>query len=279
MNFLLSGSILASSSSVATEWPSPGTILFQVGLILFFVLLNGFFVAAEFALVRVRASQLEEALKEGKNDSATRLAKRMTQDLNSYLSAGQLGITLASLAIGFLGEPVVARLIQPLFAMMGIQLSDGWVLGISIGFAYAVVTFLHITIGEQVPKTLAIRRALGTARFCAGPLRIFFIVFRPFIWLLNVASNWILKVIFRVDPVSEHEGAHSPEELAHLFAESERSDVVTTTEKEILENTLALNDRFVREVVTPRNDVACIDVRKSFKENLEAAIRAMKQKK
>ncbi|MEM0897240.1 MAG: hemolysin family protein [Verrucomicrobiota bacterium] len=274
MNLAALSLFLANASSLATEWPSAGTIVFQVGLILFVLLLNAFFVAAEISLVRLRAGQLEEALKEEKNKEATLLVKKMTKDLGRYLSASQLGITLTSLALGFLGEPFLARLLQPLFTLWGIEISTGWMRVISILIALLILGFLHITIGEQIPKTVARRRTLGTSRFCARPLKLFYFIGRPAIFFADAFSKWVLKVLFRLEPSSGQEAMHSDLDLAHLFEESAKSEVVTDTEKEILENAIALNDRFVRDVVTPRNDVVCIDTKKSFKENVENAIRS-----
>ncbi len=264
--------ILASASGgeVATEWDSPASILFQLAIILFFVLLNGFFVAAEFALVKVRPSQLDEEAEAG--SKGAKLARHMTDDLNAYLSAGQLGITLASLALGFLGEGFVASLIEPAFGKMGLAISEGWVRGISIGIAYTVVTFLHITLGEQLPKTLAIRRAVGTATFSSRPLHIFHQVFRPFIWLLNTSSNKLLKWIFRIDHVDEHEMVHTAEELAMLVHASERKFEVTATERDILINALELNELVVRDIMTPRSAVIGLDVEDTFEENWTRAV-------
>lgn len=265
--------LLASASAhgeVATEWDDIGTILFQMGVILFFVFLNGFFVAAEFALVKVRTSQLDEEILKGRRGAVR--ARGLVADLNRYLSAGQLGITLASLALGFLGEGFVARLIQPLFTVWNIDLSEGWVRGISIGIAYSAVTFLHITLGEQVPKTLAIRKALGTAQFSSGPLYFFAVAFKPFIWLLNVCSEKMLKWIFKIDPIDEHGNVHSSDELALLVTESGERSEVTMTERDILINALELNDLVVRDIMTPRSEVVCLDIEDSFEENLKKAV-------
>ena len=270
---LLSLDVLLASAphgEVAKEWDSPVSILFQLGVILFFVFLNGFFVAAEFALVKVRASQLDEEIIRGKRGAAR--ARQLVADMNRYLSAGQLGITLASLALGFLGEGFVARLIQPFFVVWEIDISEGWIRGISIGIAYSVVTFLHITLGEQVPKTLAIRRALGTSKFSSGPLHLFATLFKPFIWLLNVCSEKMLKWIFRIDPVDEHGSVHSADEIAMLVTESEESSEMTRTERDILINALELNDLNVRDIMTPRNEVISLDIEDSFEENLKKAV-------
>src|SRR5687767_8756534 len=152
------------------------------------ILANGFFVAAEFSLVRTRKARIEELAKEG--DKRANVVLHILDDLSEYLSACQLGITLASLGIGFLGEPAIADLIEPLF---GDAISHGLAVAISIGLAYVLVTSLHITVGEQVPKIWSIVKAEPVALRIARPLVIFDKVMRPFIALLNGASNWMLK--------------------------------------------------------------------------------------
>src|ERR687896_1307687 len=158
--------------------------------VLVLVLLNGFFVAAEFALVRVRRSRIEEYAEQGQRGAA--LSVRQLDDLSRYLAACQLGITLTSLGIGFLGEPAVARIFEDL---LGESLPHGVTLAISIGLAYLITTSLHITIGEQVPKIFAINRAEPAARVIARPLHVFTQVFNPFIHVLNSASNGILRLL------------------------------------------------------------------------------------
>jgi CBS domain containing-hemolysin-like protein len=144
----------------------------------------------------------------------------------------------------------------------------------SIGIAYAVVTYLHVVLGEQTPKVLAIRKSLATALFIARPLHLFYVVLRPAIFILNTSTNFCLRFLFRIEPVSESELAHSEEELRHIVAESQKSKEVTETEKDILLNALALNDRCVRDVMTPRNQVVSLDADDSFEANLKAAIDA-----
>jgi len=189
------------------------TVLLLLAVVVL-VLLNGFFVAAEFALVRVRRARVEEDAAEGKRGA--RVVLRQLDELSRYLAACQLGITFTSLGIGFLGEPAVADLIEDL---LGTGVPHGVSLAISFGLAYLITTSLHITIGEQVPKIYAINRAENVARWIATPLHVFTQVFNPFIHILNTASNWMLRLV-GVRSTNEYEEGGSPEELKVLIAQS-----------------------------------------------------------
>ena len=273
MSFLHLGSVtlaLSDHGELITEWNlTSGELFWRSIAVLFFVLLNAFFVAAEFAIVKVRSSQLETALTEGRRGASR--ARDALQHLDGYLSATQLGITLASIALGSLGEPFINRLIQPAFVKAGIT-NEALITTLSYVLAYAIVTFLHVVLGELMPKSLAIRKALDTTLAVSSPLAFFYRVFKPAIWLLNGTANWLLRTFFKLDAVSESELAHSEEELRHIVAESEKSSEVTTTEKDILLNVLALNDRCVRDIMTPRNLVVSLDLEDSFEQNLKLAI-------
>lgn len=252
------------------EWHfSPEELAWRTFAVLFFVLLNAFFVAAEFAIVKVRSSQLEAAITEGKSGALR--ARHQVQNLDGYLSATQLGITLASIALGSIGEPFINRLIQPLFFKSGFT-NEAVITTLSYVLAYSVVTFLHVVLGELMPKSVAIRKSLGTTLAVSTPLYFFYTLFKPAIWLLNGTANWLLKTFLKIEAVSESELAHSEEELRHIVAESEKSSEVTTTEKDILLNVLALNDRCVRDIMTPRNLVVSLDIEDSFQANLKLAI-------
>ncbi|HEY1082659.1 MAG TPA: hemolysin family protein [Prosthecobacter sp.] len=258
------------SHAVLHEWNlTPGELAMSAALVLFFVLLNAFFVAAEFAIVKVRSTQLDTLVDEG--NASAKVARNALKNLDGYLSATQLGITLASIALGMVGEPYVARVIQPLMWKMGVT-NDSVISSVSIGIGFGVVTFLHVVLGELTPKSLAIRKSLATTLVISGPLHFFYVVFRPAIWLLNGTANWLLKTLFRLEPASESELAHSEEELRHIVAESQNAKEVTETEKDILLNALALNDRCVRDVMTPRNQVVSLDADDSFETNLKVAV-------
>jgi CBS domain containing-hemolysin-like protein len=261
--------LASSDAALATEWDSGGVIFLQLLAVMLLVLLNGFFVASEFAIVKVRGSQLEALEEDG--DSRAIFARHVTAHLDAYLSATQLGITLASLALGFVGEPFLARMIQPFFWHAGIT-SEPLIKGVSVGLAFATITFLHIVLGELAPKSLAIRRSVKTTVLIARPLGIFYILFKPAIWFLNGAANQILKHVFKLQPVSEHELAHSEEELRFILAESERAEEVTSLGREILINALDMRRRVVRDITTPRGDVIFLNTEESFEENLKTAM-------
>jgi CBS domain containing-hemolysin-like protein len=261
--------ILASAATeIASEYPTWGEAALYLTGIIFFLLLNAFFVASEFAIVKVRPSQIEGQL-ESKPRRAG-ISKHVVSHLDGYLSANQLGITIASLALAFLGEPFIAKLVGPIFLQTG--LSEQAIKVSTFAIAMISFTFLHVVIGELLPKSIAIRKSLVTTLIIARPLHIFYAVFRPVIWILNGTANWLLKHVFKIDPVSEGEAVHSSEELAMLVEESERQQEVTETEREILINALELNDVSVKDVMTPRSEVVFLDLDLGFSENLEAAI-------
>ena len=260
---------LASTDGVAKQWESGGTIFFQLAVILFLVLLNGFFVASEFAIVKVRGSQLEALEESGESRAA--FARHVVAHLDAYLSATQLGITLASLALGWVGEPFLAKMLQPFFHLAGVS-SEGIIRTVSVTLAFAVITFLHIVLGELAPKSLAIRKSVGTTLWVARPLALFHITFRPAIWFLNGAANLVLKHVFQLQPASEHELAHSEEELRVILAESERAEEVSPLGKSILINALDMADRVVRDITTPRGEVVFLNTEDTFEENLKRAL-------
>jgi CBS domain containing-hemolysin-like protein len=238
------------------------TALLLVGLLLL-VAINGFFVAAEFALVRARRSRIEEAASQG--EAGARVALAELHEITEYLSACQLGITLASIGIGFLGEPAIAVLIEPVFG----GLSHGAAAAISILIAYLIVTAVHITVGEQVPKVWAIQRADRTVQWISRPLHIFARVFHPFVVLLNRASNGILRLL-RVDPdFGEEAGGGTPEELKLLIAESYTGGKLDAGEAGMLAGVFHLHEQEARQVMTPIPAVVTVDV----SESAEAALK------
>ena len=252
------------------QFPSLGESLLYISGILFFLLLNAFFVASEFAIVKVRPSQLEAESKE--NGVDLKLALHVVNNLDGYLSANQLGITISSLALGFLGEPFVKALVYPLLAYTGMpEVGIYWT---SLILAYASFTFLHVVIGELVPKSIAIRKSVPVTLALVRPLHLFFKGFHWVIVFFNNTANWILKNILHIDPISEGEHIHSAEELALLVTQSGKSQEVTETERSILINALGLNELWVRDVMTPRNKVIVLDADEPFEKTLEIAIRS-----
>jgi CBS domain containing-hemolysin-like protein len=269
MNFPSIPSLLASAD-VVREWDlTLGDTLWNAGVVLFFILLNAFFVAAEYSIVKVRDSQLQERIDDG--DRAAMFARTISQNLEGYLPASQLGVTFTSIALGWVGEPYLAHMIQPLLFGVGIH-SDAVVHGIALTLAYLMITYLHVVLGEQLPKVFAIRNALPTALLLARPLHVFYVVCRPAIWLLRHSTDFLLRRVLRLQPVESTEHAHSEEELKHIVSESETADEVTETEKRIVLNALALNDRYVRDVMTPRKDVIWLDADEPFDTNLKLAL-------
>ncbi len=252
-----------------TQFASSGSILLNFLIIFLLVFLNGFFVASEFALVKVRSSQLD-ALEEEGNRRAN-FARHLTSHLDAYLSATQLGITLSSLGLGWIGEPYVARLLVPVLFRWGI-VSETVVHGIAFGVGFGFITYLHIVLGEVTPKSIAIRQAVATSLVVSPPLHIFYVVFRPAIWFLQSSANWILKFVLRMDPVVEQELGHSEEELRVILTEGEQSPEVTELSKELLINALDFRRRVVRDIMTPRGDVIYLDLQDTFEANLQVAL-------
>ena len=249
-------------------WVTIEIALLQILVVFFLVFLNGFFVASEFAIVKARGSQLEALAHRGEKHVA--LARHVAAHLDAYLSATQLGITLASLALGWIGEPFLAHMLHPVFALAGIT-SEAVITSISFTIAFMIITTLHIVLGELAPKSLAIRRPVSTTLWIVRPLHLFHRIFKPAIWLLNGLANYIVKHFFRIDPVGGHELAHDEEELRFILAESAKAKALTMRGTEISMRALALRRITVRDVLTPRRDVVFLDTTLSFTENLRRA--------
>jgi CBS domain containing-hemolysin-like protein len=225
------------------------------------VLLNGFFVAAEFARVKLRPTQLEP-----RPERRARLLEHMLEHLDAYLSASQLGITLASLGLGWVGEPAFAWILRPLLERLGA--SEAVKHSVALAVAFLAITTLHIVIGEQAPKTLAIRKPLAASLWVALPLHAFFKLTYPVIWLLNRSANGFLQM-FGVKPVSEGERAHSEEELRLLLA-SDTQDL-SQQKRELLDNVFELSHRVARQIMVPRGDVIFLSTTSPVEENLRLA--------
>ncbi|WP_046244612.1 hemolysin family protein [Hymenobacter terrenus] len=220
------------------------------------VLVNGFFVAAEFALVKVRLSQIELRAKEG--NRLARLTLSILQDLEAYLSASQLGITLASLGLGWIGESVVASIILAAVHALDLNVTPELAHQIALPVSFATITVLHIVIGEQAPKMLAIQRPEALSIAIALPLRVFYIISYPFIWILNKLSGLVLR-IFGVDSVHASE-AHTSDELRILLDQSKESGEIQDSEHELIENVFEFNDRMVKQIMVPRTKLSALDV-------------------
>ena len=243
-------------------------ILWKLLAVAVLVLLNGFFVAAEFALVKVRDTQLSPLIAQG--DRRARIARRVIGNLDASLSACQLGITLASLGLGWIGEPVFAALLRPLLDLLAIRSVD---LRETIAFivGFSVLTFLHISAGEQGPKWLAIQRPLPTALWVVRPLEWFHRASYPFIWLLNRASLWLLQLIGL--QTGGEEQVHSEEELRLLFTATHQKSGGSALGRHILLNALELRHRVVREVMRPRKEIVPLDTGATIAQCLDVAER------
>jgi CBS domain containing-hemolysin-like protein len=239
---------------------------FGLLLSLFLVLLNGFFVAAEFALVKVRSTQLAERVERG--NRTAELALKASQNLDAYLSATQLGITLASIGLGWVGEPAVAAILEPLLKRTGASMAT--VEGISFGVAFSLVSIFHIVLGELAPKSWAIQRSESLTLLVIRPLHVFYVVFRPIIAAMNALAALVLRP-FGIRPASEHETAHSEDELRMLVMASGESGVLNDTEVEIAGHVLGFADKSVGEVMVPRVEITVLDVTRPLEENVQTA--------
>lgn len=244
-------------------------VLWIIGAIVL-VLLNGFFVAAEFALVKVRTSKLAEAVRQGKPFSET--AQWLMRRLDKALSACQLGITLASLGLGWVGEPAVARLLEPLLCAVGIK-SDVLVHTISFIIGFTIITAAHLIIGEQAPKIYAIRKPNRTARWCALPLKWFYLLSYPFLTMLNTATMRILRR-FGITGASEHDTPHSEEEIRALLSHAHIHGELTRSEHSLLDAVFEFDDTTCRRIMVPRPQVVFFDRNKPLKAAMETVRRS-----
>ena len=249
--------------------PDPGTLTLKAFAVLGLALLNGFFVAAEFALVKVRLTQLDPLIVKG--HGRARVARHLLNHLDATIGATQLGITLVSLGLGVLVEPVFEQLLAPLFKLAGVE-SELLRHRMSIGVGFFVSTFLLVVIGELGPKAVAIRRTLPTALWTARPLAWFCRLSFPFIWVLNWSAQWLLRQI-GIQPVSEHDLGHSEEELRLLFASTTKDRQAGSLGHEIVLNALDLRHRVARDVMRPRQEIVAFNTEASMAECLDVAER------
>ncbi|MBV8327608.1 hemolysin family protein [Chryseobacterium sp.] len=224
-------------------------------LALFLVLLNGFFVAAEFSIVKVRYSQIQ--LKAAEGDSMAKQAEHIIKHLDEYLSATQLGITLASLALGWVGESALHHIVENIFHSINIDMSQATVTSVSLVISFVLITIMHIVFGELIPKSIAIRKSEATTMATAVPLRVFYTIFKPFIWLMNSMSNGFLRLI-KIHPASEQE-IHSTEELQLLVKQSADSGEIEEENYEIIKNAFDFTDHSAKQIMVPRQNITSID--------------------
>ncbi|MBP9095199.1 MAG: HlyC/CorC family transporter [Ignavibacteria bacterium] len=231
---------------------------FDIFLIALLIIVNALFVAAEFALVRVRSTELDAIINKGNKQA--KLSKKIIEDINSYISATQLGITIVNLALGWLGEDVFTRILYPAFIFLGIHDPLSHTLAIILGLL--IITFFTVTIGEIAPKTIAIKYPLKITLWFSLPLQIFYNVFRPFIWLLNKGADLTLR-IFGITPASKDEMAHSEEEIRQIIKEGRSTGVIDSTEHQLIEKIFDFNDKTIDEIMVPRNNMFAIDINDS----------------
>jgi CBS domain containing-hemolysin-like protein len=230
---------------------------------------NAFFVAAEFAIVRVRATRIEELIASGAKRAAA--TKKVIEDLNAYLSACQLGITLTSLGLGWVGEPAFATIFESVLTRVGVM-SPVAVHSAAIAVSFGIITLLHVVLGELVPKWIAIERSDAVALWVSWPLLLFHRTFYPLTWILNGLSILVVKAM-GLAPLPEEQSGHSEEELRMILGLSRKSGVLSSAHAELLENALDFVDRTVRQIMVPRGDIVSLDVNRPYEENLAAARR------
>ncbi|HBV87651.1 MAG TPA: hypothetical protein DEF42_13605 [Desulfosporosinus sp.] len=227
------------------------------------IVLTAFFVATEFAIVKIRVSRIDQLISEGKKGAEA--AKRVVTHLDEYLSACQLGITITALGLGWLGEPTVEDLLYPLFVYF--ELSQSITHLLSFGIAFTLVTFLHVVVGELAPKTVAIQKAEAVTLAFAVPIIWFYKIMYPFIWFLNGAAR-VLVGLFGLKPASEHEIAHSEEELRILLTESFKSGEINKNELRYMNNIFEFDERIAKEIMVPRTEIVTISIDDTFKDIL-----------
>lgn len=239
---------------------------YALNLVLVAVLigLSAFFVAVEFALVRVRTSRIDQMIAEGNKRALA--VKQAVANLDGYLSACQLGITITSLGLGWLGEPTVEKILRPVFESMSIP--NALASFLSFVIAFVAITYLHVVVGELAPKTIAIRKAETVALLTSGLIIWFNRIMYPFIWLLNGSANQLVK-LFGIKPASEHEDAHSEEELQIIINESFESGKINQAEFGYVSRIFAFDEMLAKEIMVPRTDMVCLYLNKTNEENLE----------
>ncbi|MDX8365590.1 hemolysin family protein [Cytobacillus sp. IB215665] len=237
--------------------------LLYLFLIVILIGLTGFFVAAEFAIVKVRMSRIDQLVQVGNKKAIA--AKKVVSNLDEYLSSCQLGITITALALGWVGEPTVERLLHPVFEHFDMPTSVSRI--VSFAIAFGTITYLHVVIGELAPKTLAIQKAEKLTLLLATPLIWFYRIMYPFIWLLNGSARVVIK-LFGLHPASEHEMAHSEEELRIILSESYQSGEINQSEYKYVDNIFEFDNRIAREIMIPRTEIVSFDVSLSIQDFL-----------
>ena len=225
---------------------------------------TGFFVAAEFAIVKIRSSRIDQLVAEGKRGALA--AKKVTTNLDEYLSACQLGITVTAMGLGWLGEPTIEKLLHPLFEKWNLNPSISSVL--TFGLAFMIMTYLHVVVGELAPKTMAIQKAEKVTLLLAGPLMMFYKVMYPFIWVLNGSAR-VITGLFGLKPASEHEVAHTEEELRLILSDSYESGEINQAEYKYVNNIFEFDNRIAKEIMVPRTEIVGFYLEDSVEEHMK----------
>ncbi|MEK8131924.1 hemolysin family protein [Paenibacillus filicis] len=232
-------------------------------LVALLIVLTAFFVATEFAIIRLRSSRVDQLVMEGRKHAVA--VQQVTRNLDGYLSACQLGITITALGLGWLGEPTVEKILHPLFSYIGLS---GEVSGvISFLIAFVLITYLHVVLGELAPKSLAIQKAEQVSLLVARPIMLFYKIMYPFIWLLNGSANSLIRA-FGIKPAKEHEDAHSEEEIQIILSESYQSGKINKAEYGYVSRIFAFDELLAREIMVPRTDMACLYTNLTLEENI-----------
>lgn len=239
-------------------------------IIAILIALTAFFVASEFAIVKVRSSRIDQLIEEGNSSAIT--AKRVISNLDEYLSACQLGITITALGLGWIGESTIEHLLSPLFGRMEVPESVSQIL--SFGIAFATITFLHVVVGELAPKTLAIQKAELITLVMSRPLILFYKIMYPFIWVLNGSAR-IVTSIFGLKPVSESEIAHTEEELRIILSESYKSGEINQSEFKYVNKIFEFDNRIAKEIMVPRTEIVSL----SKDDTLETFLQVIREEK
>ncbi len=246
-----------------------GQIVFDLFVVFLLVFLNGFFVTAEFAFVKIRSSRLTQLINEGVYSA--KIAKSIVLKLDAYLSACQLGITLASLGLGWIGEPLIAMMLSPVLSLF--KLPEVTVHTLSFLFGFIVITVLHITLGELAPKSIAIQNAEVVGLWLSFPMMVFYKVTYPAIYALNYLSNLVLKILgLKPYNEKEYEQAHTEEEIRILVDESHKNGLINKTESTLVDNVFQFSDRVAREAMIPRTSAIVLYIDDTFEENFQKVI-------
>jgi CBS domain containing-hemolysin-like protein len=243
-------------------------MLLNLVLIALLIVLTAFFVATEFAVIRIRPSRVDQMVAEGKKNAQA--VQTVTSNLDGYLSACQLGITITALGLGWLGEPTVEKILGPLFHGLGVGETLSHIL--SFGIAFLSITYIHVVLGELAPKTLAIQKAEAISILTAPFIIFFYKMMYPFIWILNGSATQLVK-LFGVKPASEHEEAHSEEEIRIILSDSLESGKINKTEYGYVNRIFSFDELLAREIMVPRTDMICLYADKSLEENMNIIIK------